>query len=124
MILTMATLMAGAVAAPVKSIPTRSLHKRSTPTIGDGFTAQETKQIFDAHRDAMQLASYVVSYNTDDIMNKYFDSGDHQTVVGQFSIFKPDYPQATEVANLTQMSLTRFWMTTRKPRLEISSLVT
>jgi hypothetical protein len=99
-ILTMAVLVAGAVAAPVKSIPTRSLSKRSTPTIGEGFTAQETKQIFDAHRDAMQLASYVVSHNNDDMINKYFDSDDRQTVIGQFSGFNIGSPRGTEAANL------------------------
>jgi uncharacterized protein (UPF0333 family) len=100
-ILTMAVLVAGAVAAPVKSIPTRSLSKRSTPTIGEGFTAQETKQIFDAHRDAMQLASYVVTHKSDDIMKKYFDSDDHQTVIGQSSVFNIGCLRGKEAANFT-----------------------
>jgi hypothetical protein len=86
MFLTLAALVAGITAAPVRSIPTRSLNKRATPIIGPGFTAQETQQLLDAHRDAMQLASYAVSFtNVDSILNKYFNTGDRQTVIGQFS---------------------------------------
>ena len=85
--LTLTAAVAGIIAAPVRSIPTRSLNKRATPIIGPGFTAQETQQLLEAHRDAMQLASYAVSFtNVDSILNKYFKPGDHQTVIGQFLI--------------------------------------
>jgi hypothetical protein len=87
-ILIIATLAAGAFAAPVRPTSVRSLDKRANPTIGPGFTPQETTQLNDAFRDALQLASYVVSTpasNVDPILTKYFNMGDRQTVIGKSS---------------------------------------
>ena len=79
-------LVASIVAVPVRNNPTRSRNKRATPIIGPGFTAQETQQLLDAHRDAMQLASYAVSFKSaESILNKNFSLDDHQTVIGQSS---------------------------------------
>jgi hypothetical protein len=120
-VLIVATLAAGAFAAPVKPTSVRSLHKRANPTIGPGFTPQETTQLNDAFRDALQLASYVVSTpasNVDPIFTKYFNMGDRQTVIGKSS-------QACSISNQplatdpVQMYSTESWTMTCRPRSAI-----
>lgn len=82
-LLGVAVLATYTVAAPTVPKATRSIHKRSSPVIANGFTAQQTTQITDGIRDALELASYVVSVDgsyVDPILEKYFNSGDNQLV--------------------------------------------
>lgn len=63
--------------------PTVSINKRTPPRIATGFTAQQTIQITDGFRDALQLASYALTFPrsmVDPIFEKYFNASDHDLV--------------------------------------------
>jgi len=68
------------LAAPA---PTRSLEKRTPPSIASGFTPQQTTQINDAFSDALELCNYVLTIPSgivDPIFAKYFNPGDRDLV--------------------------------------------
>lgn len=74
--------IASTIAAPILKA-TRLVHKRYPPSIASGFTAQQTTQITDAFRDALELASYALtapSGTVDLIYTKYFNTGDRDLV--------------------------------------------
>lgn len=74
--------VASTLAAPALN-PTRSIQKRTPPVIASGFNAQQTTQITDAFRDALELASYALTVDSaivDPIFAKYFNTSDHDLV--------------------------------------------
>lgn len=75
-----------ALAVPTRG-PTRFIAKRTPPVVATGFTADQVKQIEDAFRDALELASYAASLPglvVNPILEKYFDAGEHDLVDSEF----------------------------------------
>lgn len=89
--LVFATLPVGLLAAPFNSSLqyTPSLAIRAEPSITpDVYTAQQVEQFQEGHKDAIMLASTVVSWPDtpdwfDPIFTKYFNIEDRQTVIGK-----------------------------------------
>jgi hypothetical protein len=80
-------LLSLALAVPVIQHPRRTIKKRAVaPQIASGFTAQETQQLEDGFRNAMQLASYVRDPSSSDVVDriflKYFPASERATVDG------------------------------------------
>lgn len=79
------SLSASSVVGPVALLlPSRSVQNRATPTIGNGFTAQETVQILDGLKDAFTLASYGIHNFPASVYVKYFEPADVELVLGKF----------------------------------------
>lgn len=84
-VLLTALFAASTLTAPALK-PTPSIQKRTPPRIASGFTAQQTTQITDAFRDALELSSYVLVTSSpvvDPIFAKYFNPADHDLVNGE-----------------------------------------
>lgn len=80
-------LLSFTLAIPVIPHLSRTIEKRAVaPQIASGFTAQETQQLEDGFRNAMQLASYVRDPSSsgvvDGIFLKYFPASERATVDG------------------------------------------
>jgi hypothetical protein len=73
------------LAVPANFKPTRSIVKRASPQIGDGYTSEQSTQITDGFKDALRIAKAVQTApasTVDPILAKYFDPSDKETVTG------------------------------------------
>lgn len=89
MVFTTIIVYTTAVPLQLNSTHPWSLDKRATPSVAPGaYTAQEVEQLERAYKDAIQLASTVVSFSSnparfDPIFTKYFALNDKETVLGK-----------------------------------------
>lgn len=87
MFLVFVALAIATLAAPLNN--SSSLDKRAQPVITPGvYTTQQGQQLVQAHRDAINMASMVVTASNhpawfDSIFRKYFDINDKSTIVGK-----------------------------------------
>jgi hypothetical protein len=79
-VLAVAVFALGATSAPIDPTPALSLANTATPTIGAGYTAQQTVQITAVSAPGMLVAPALFR---DSILAKYFDLEDHDLVIGE-----------------------------------------
>lgn len=116
----LALLVTPGFTGPV-SVPRAHLVKRTNPTIGEGFTEKQVKQITDGFRDAIQLASYAIreidspaSYGVQNypVFTKYFREEDKDLVKKTFLAIMgnpadPKQPDVTGSAKLGGLSVVK-----------------
>jgi hypothetical protein len=78
-IVAIAMFAVGAISAPIDPSPVRSLANTATPTIGAGYTAQQTVQITVVSATGELIAPVLFR---DSILAKYFDLEDNELSIG------------------------------------------
>ena len=108
-LLSLALLLTGGLSTPLK-VPRGLLVKRTNPSIGNGFSSQQTTQLNDGFRDAIELSSYALMAIDGPIFTKYFNAGDADLVRNTFLAIMgnpsdPNNPDVTGSSKLGGISI-------------------